>query len=187
MIAALENLARPRRVRPWRVILGATAGCWLSAMIFCGCGYTLGPTNGLRAGSKTIQINPFQNQTIEPRLSEAITAALRKQLQQDGTYRLDSHGEGDVIVTGVITRYDRGELSFSPRDVLTVRDYSLRLTARIVAIDRATGHTNLNQVVYGQTTVRVGADLTSSERQAIPILAGDFARHATSSLVDGTW
>src|SRR5438552_8405744 len=84
-----------------------------------GCaGYRLGPTNGLRAGERSIQINSFLNQTIEPRLSDAITVSLRKNLQRDGTYHLDTSNEGDIIVTGAIVNYDRLQLSFQPTDIL---------------------------------------------------------------------
>ena len=77
--------------------------------LITGCaGYKLGPTNGVAAGEKSIQINPFQNKTIEPRLSEGITSALRKRLQQDGTYRLETHGDADIVVNGIITKFDRG-------------------------------------------------------------------------------
>ena len=38
-------------------------------ILLAGCaGYQLGPTNGLTAGSRSIQVNPFVNQTPEPRL-----------------------------------------------------------------------------------------------------------------------
>jgi hypothetical protein len=155
---------------------------------FAGCaGYRLGSTGGQIAGAKSIQVAPFQNQTFEPRLSSYVTSAFRKQLQQDGTFRLETSGRPDVLVSGVIVRFDRGELAFEPRDVLTVRDYFLSLTAQIVATDPATGTTNLNQLVSGHTTIRVGADLASAERQAIPLLAADLARNALSLLVDGAW
>ena len=156
--------------------------------LITGCaGYKLGPTNGAAAGEKSIQINPIQNRTLEPRLSEGITSALRKRLQQDGTYRLETHGGADIVVNGIITKFDRGGLSFQPRDVLTPRDYTLAITAQIVAIERSTGKTNLNRLVYGQTTIRVGADLASAERQAVPLMAADLAKNATAMLVDGTW
>ena len=41
--------------------------------------------------------------------------------------------------------------------------------------------------VTGRTTVRVGPDLASADRQALPLLADDFARKATALLVEGTW
>jgi hypothetical protein len=59
--------------------------CYLSFMgLLCGflssgcAGYHLGPTNGLRSGERSVQVNPFVNQTLEPRLGDAITSSLRK-------------------------------------------------------------------------------------------------------------
>ena len=162
--------------------------CLPTLLLFASCaGYRLGPTNGLSAGEKSVQINPFVNETLEPRLIEPITLEMRKRVQQDGTYKLATQGDGDLIVNGVITRYDRSALSYQPRDVLTIRDYHLTITARIVAIDRSTGKTNANQLVRGRTTVRVGNDLASAERQAIPLVAADLARNAVAVIADGTW
>jgi lipopolysaccharide assembly LptE-like protein len=158
------------------------------ALGLTGCaGYKLGPSNGQPAGTKSVQINPFANQTLEPRLSEAVTYAMRKNLQQDGTFRLDTHGAGDIIVTGVITRYVRSPLSFQPADILTVRDYQLNMTVQITARDRISGKVILDRAVSGYTTLRVGNDLTSEERQSIPLLADNLARNATSLLADGSW
>src|SRR5947207_12450233 len=89
-----------------------------------GCaGYRLGPTGGFAAGEKSIQVMPFSNQTLEPRLTDAVTAQLRKQLQHDGTFRLTTHDDGDIVVTGIITTYTRHALSFQPADTLTAPDY----------------------------------------------------------------
>ena len=157
-------------------------------LVLSGCaGYRLGPTNGVHAGSRSVQINPFFNQTDEPRLVEAVTSALRKTLQQDGTYRLNTSNEGDIIVTGVIVKYDRSHLSFQPTDILTPRDYRVSLTAQIVARERLTGKVLFDRPVSGQTTVRLSADQTNAERQAVPLLAQDLAKNATSLLVDGAW
>ncbi len=157
-------------------------------LLVSGCaGYRLGPTNGRVAGEQSVQINPFQNNSFEPRLSEPITQAMRKQLQQDGTYRLATQNDGDLIVNGVILDYDRSGISYQPGDIVTVRDYTVVVSARIVAIERSTGKTNLNQIVRGRTTVRVGSDLSSAERQAIPLIAAALARNAVSALADGTW
>lgn len=158
-----------------------------AAAIVAGCaGYTLGPTNGEIAGERKIQITPFLNHTLEPRLGDAVTTALRKRVQEDGTYRLATHGTADVIVTGVLTHYNRHELNFEPHDVLTVQDYRVSLTARITALNTTTGATTTwTNTAY--TLVRVGSDLTSSERQAMPVLAEAMAKNVTDLLVDGSW
>lgn len=152
-----------------------------------GCAYRLGPSNGERAGSRTIQVNPFQNSTPEPRLIEAVSFALRQQLQQDGTYILDTHNDGDVVLSGTIVSYERRSLSFQSRDVLTPRDYRLTITARVTAHDRLSGKKILDRQISGHSDIRIGPDLASSERQALPLVAADLARNATALLVDGTW
>ena len=162
-------------------------GCLL-AVAGSGCaGYRLGPTNGVVAGEKSIQINPFSNHTLQPRLNDAVTSQLRKELQRDGTYQLASHDDGDIILNGSITRYQRYEVSFASRDILTVRDFRLLLTAQVTARERSTGKVILNRPVTGFTLIRVGSDLTSTERQALPLLAADLARNVTALLVDGSW
>ena len=57
----------------------------------------------------------------------------------------------------------------------------------MVARDPVSGKTNLNRAVQGRTYIRVGNDLASTEREAIPNLADDLARNAVSLLVDGPW
>jgi hypothetical protein len=153
-----------------------------------GCaGYRLGPTSGLEAHEKTIQVSPFVNQTLEPRLTDTVTTQLRSELQRDGTYQLASHGEGDIIVSGALTLYERTEVTLASQDVLTVRDYRLNLTAQVTVRERSTGRIILNQPVTGHTLIRVGNDLTSAERQGMPLLAGDLAKNVTALLVEGKW
>lgn len=161
--------------------------CLTAVLLVAGCaGYKLGPTNGVVAGEKKIQITPFLNHTLEPRLGDAVTTAVRQSIQRDGTYRLASHGDADIVVTGVVTKYTRHELNFEPHDVLTVQDYRVSVTAQITARDVSTGNTT-NWTSTAYTLVRVGSDLSSSERQAMPVLADELAKNVTGSLVDGSW
>jgi hypothetical protein len=160
----------------------------LATALLSGCaGYQLGPTNGVATGSKSIRLTPFSNQTMAPRLGDAVTTALRREIQRDGTYRLSTHGDADVVVTGVLLKYDRHELSFLPNDILTVRDFRVSVTAHVTARDKATGKTVLDRDVTGYTLIRVGSDMASSERQAMPVLAYDLAKNISALLVDGTW
>jgi hypothetical protein len=166
-------------VRFWLVLL-------IPSLIGC-AGYQLGPTNGVAAGEKSVQLAPFANLTLQPRLTDAVSSQLRKELQRDGTFRLATHDDGDIVVTGSLTRYDRLEITLASHDVLTVRDYRLSLTAHVTARERSTGKVLLDQPVIGYTIIRVGANLPESERQALPLLADDLARNVTARLVEGKW
>ena len=158
------------------------------AGLLAGCaGYRLGPTNGVAAGSRSVEIALFANRTLEPRLSEPLAQALRRRLQQDGTFRLDTHGNADVIVTGELTRFDRSPLSFQRNDIVTTRDYEVKLTAHVKAIERGSGKIILERDVTGRSTVQDNADLPSAERQAAPLITDSLARQIADLLVDGSW
>lgn len=160
----------------------------LVALGASGCaGYKLGPVNGVAAGAKSVQVNPFINQTLQPRLGEELTSQLRRQVQRDGTYQLASHDDGNIVVSGTVNRYARQEISLSPSDTLTVRDYRLEMRAQVTAHERGTGKVILNQPVSGFTLIRVTTDLSSTERQALPLLAGDLAKNVIALLAEGSW
>lgn len=161
----------------------------LLALALTGCaGYMLGPTNGDAAGEKSVQVTPFMNQTLEPHLTDALTTEIRKRLQQDGTYKLATRDNSDIILTGVITAYNRRETTLRPDDTFTVRDYRLSLTATITARSRATGAVIVpERIVKGYTSIRVGNDQTSAERQALPLLTADLAKKIVAILADGSW
>ncbi len=153
-----------------------------------GCaGYKLGPVNGQTAGARSVQINPFANTTLEPRLGDEVTAQLRKQVQRDGTFHLASHDDADIVVSGSVTRYYRQAISLSSSDTLTVQDYRLEVRAQVTARERGTGKVILNQPVSGFTLMRVTSDMTSDERQAMPLLAADLAKNVTTLLAEGSW
>ena len=153
---------------------------WLLVGLVALCG------NGC-AGAKSVQINPFANTTLEPRLGNEVTAQLRRQLQRDGTFKLASHDDGDIVVSGSVNRYVRQEISLSPSDTLTVRDYRLEVRAQVTAHERGSGKVILNQPVSGFTLIRVTSDLTSTERQAMPLLAADLAKNVIALLAEGGW
>ncbi|MGH8022649.1 MAG: LptE family protein [Limisphaerales bacterium] len=158
-----------------------------AAVLAAGCaGYRLGPVNDQTADDQSVQIMPFNNQTLEPRLGDAVTQALREQLQADGSYRM-ANDDGDLIVSGVITSYNRTGLSYLSSDVLTANNYQVGMVAHVVIRERATGKVLLDKDVKGYTLVHVGSDLQDTERQALPLLARDFARKVTQMLTEGTW
>ena len=136
------------------------------ALALSGCaGYDLGPTNHQVAGAKTVQVNPFLNETMQPQLGDDVTNQVRKQFQRNGTFRL-ANDDGDIIVTGTLISYVRIPLAFQPTDALTVTDYSIRLLAQVTAKERSTGKVLLSQPVSGTTLLIVGNNLDSAERQA---------------------
>ncbi len=157
-------------------------------LLHAGCaGYRLGPGTGLAIGARTIEITPFPNQTEEPRLSPALASALRRQIQTDGTYQLETRGKGDLRLTGNIIQYRRVGVTFQPDDLATARDFELRMTAQIKVLHCRTGQVLLERAVTGRTLIRAFDDPASAERQALPLLAGNLARRIAALLADSGW
>lgn len=161
---------------------------WACAPLLAGCaGYALGPSNGATAGAQSVQIEPFVNKTLMPRLNDYVMESLRQRLQRDGTYRVDTHDEGDIILSGEITEFRRNQLTVQPTDVITALDYEIVVTARVRAKERFTGKIVFDKTITGRTSLRSGPDQASAERQVLPLIADDLSRKATHLLVDGTW
>jgi hypothetical protein len=160
----------------------------LAAVAFTGCtSYHLGAVNGAVPGDKSIEVLPFNNQTLQPRLGDALTQALRERLQVDGTYHLATHGAGDVIVTGVIHFYARESLGASSTDVFTPDDYRVGATVHVTVRESISGKLLLDKEVKGHALVSIGSDLASAERQALPVLAADLANNIAEQLTEGAW
>ncbi len=160
----------------------------LAANLFTGCaGYHLGSVNGDLAGEKTVQVMPFNNQTLQPRLGDSVTQALRERLQVDATYRLATSEPGDLVISGVIRSYERDGLGYLNRDAVTTQNYHVSITVHVTIRERVSGKLILDRNVKGQTLVNVGPDFASSERQAQPLLAADLAQNITELLTEGAW
>jgi hypothetical protein len=157
----------------------------VAALLAGGCAYHLGPTGGRQPGERSVLVQPVVNQTSEPRLTAALGQAMREQIQRDGTFRLQSRGEADIILSTTVVRYDRQFISVKARDALTPRDYGIVITARVVARERATGRVLLDRELGGRTEVRAGDDLHSAEREGVPMAAEFLATSVVSLLADG--
>ena len=165
------------------------AAFFLAATVMVsGCAsYRLGPVNPAIPAGQGIEVGLFQNATPQPGLTESVNASIRRELQRDGTFELATGGDGDVLLTGNITAYRRSAVSFQPRDILSVRDFEVELATRILAAEKATGKVLIDHELTGRTTVRLGGDLASAERQALPLLANDLARKTVALLAEGEW
>jgi outer membrane lipopolysaccharide assembly protein LptE/RlpB len=156
-------------------------------LFLAGCGYSLGPTGGATAGSRSVQVIPFANRTQEPRISEYLAASMRRRFQQDGTFRLETGGAADIQLTGEIVRFHRVPLSYATNDPISPQEYLLQLTAKMTARETASGKPGVTRLIQGKTYIRAGADLASAERENMPVLTDDLARNAVAALVDGVW
>jgi hypothetical protein len=156
------------------------------ALCLCltGCaGYRLGPTLG--AEYRSVAVPMFRNKTYKPQIEAQITNGIIKRFQTDGTLRIESVANADIVLTGEITQYQRHELRSLQSQVGAPREYRVTIDARIEARDRVTGKIVLAPtIVSGSADTFIGDDLQSAEQQVLPLVADDLAKRVVTLLAE---
>jgi len=96
----------------------------LLSLLLTGCaGYRIGPVQpSFMEGIRSIAVPNFTNENIlEPRLEVLLANAVIKQLQQDGTYKVESSEKADAVLEGQITQVTRRAARSLRGNVLATR------------------------------------------------------------------
>ena len=153
-----------------------------------GCaGYHLGPVKPYQLRNvHSIAVPTFENKTLLPRIAVLVTDTVIKQLQQDGTYEVEGDDEADAILKAEITRITRAPARSVRGNVLATTEFALSLRVRYSLLARGTGKDLARPgEVIGTTSFFVGPDITSDERQALPLAAEQLAVRLVSQLSEG--
>ncbi len=159
----------------------------LISVVLSGCaGYRIGPVQPtIMEGVTTIGVPTFVNDTLEPRIEVLITSTVIKQFQQDGTYRIASDEDSDVVLLGTIKDITRRRARSVRGNVAATREFELTLEIEYSVIDRVTGKLLFRQSADGRTTFFVGGDVQQDERQALGLASEEAAVQIVSQLSEG--
>ena len=159
----------------------------LLAVSLGGCaGYRIGPVQPYYLRTvHSIAVPVIKNNTYLPRVSVLITDCIIKQFQQDGTYKIAGKDDADAVLVAEVDRIDRGPARSVRGNVLATVEFNLVMKLRYTLLDRNGKALAAPQLVYGTTSFFVGDDITSDERQAIPLAAQELAVHLVSQLSEG--
>jgi hypothetical protein len=159
----------------------------LACLGLSGClGYHIGPAKPYYLRDvHTIAIPTFENKTLIPRIEVLVTDTVIKQFQQDGTFRIGNGGSADATLKGEIIRISRSPARSVQGNVLATSEFnlSMRVKYRLVGPDGK----NLGPAgeVVGTTSFFVGTDVTTDERQALPLATEELANHLVTQLSEG--
>jgi hypothetical protein len=162
-------------------------GAGLLLLSLGGCaGYHLGPVQPyyLRSVHK-LAIPTFQNKTLQPRISVLVTDTVIKQFQQDGTYKIVGDDDADATLHAQIMYVTRAPLRSVIGNVLATLEFNLTLRVRYTVADKSGKTISGPADVIGTTSFFVGPDITSDERQALPLAAEELAKTLVSQLSEG--
>ena len=163
----------------------------LLATLICfalgGClGYHIGPVKPYYLRDvHAIAIPTFKNHTLVPRIDVLVTDTVIKQLQQDGTYQITNGDKADATLTGEISRITRAPARSVRGNVLATTEFALWLVVKFSLTGRDGKQLVPPNDVIGTTTFFVSSDVTSDERQALPLATEDLANRLVTQISEG--
>jgi hypothetical protein len=163
----------------------------LLTTLFCltlgGClGYHVGPVKPYYLRDvHTIAVPTFKNRTLVPRIDVLVTDTVIKQLQQDGTYQITNGDKADATLTGEISRITRAPARSVRGNVLATTEFTLWLVVKYSLTGRDGKPLVAPTDAIGTTTFFVSSDVTSDERQALPLATEDLAGRLVTQISEG--
>ena len=163
----------------------------LLATVLClaisGClGYHVGPAKPYYLRDvHAIAVPTFKNRTLVPRVEVLVTDTLIKQFQQDGTFQITTDDKADATLSGEISRISRVPARSVSGNVLATTEFALALTVRYTLTTRDGKQVAGPGEVTGNTTFFVSSDVTTDERQALPLATEDLATRLVAQLSEG--
>jgi lipopolysaccharide assembly LptE-like protein len=160
---------------------------FLLALLLSGCaGYHLGPaTPTYLRQIHSIAVPTFRNATLVPRIEVLVTGTVIKQFQQDGTFHIANEDNADATLKGEITAVGRSPARSVRGNVLATTEFNLSLRVRYTLIGRDGKTVAGPSEAAGLTSFFVGADVSTDERQALPLAAEQLAVQLVSQLSEG--
>lgn len=159
----------------------------LAVVCLSGCaGYRLGDVKPKHLEDiRTIAILNFRNNTFNPRVETLVTNTVIKQFQQDGTFQITTVDKADAVLDGVVVGVGRNPMRSVRGNVLATTEFNLTINVGYTLRDK-TGKPRVGPGnVAGTTSFFVGGDVTTDERQALPLAAEELATRLVAHISEG--
>jgi hypothetical protein len=152
-----------------------------------GClGYHIGPVKPYYLRDiHTIAVPTFKNRTLVPRIEVLVTDTVIKQIQQDGTYQIVNGDKADATLSGEIERISRLPARSVRGNVLRTTEFNLALSVKYSLTGRDGKELVPPTTTLGTTSFFVSSDVTTDERQALPLATEDLATRLVSQISEG--
>lgn len=164
---------------------------FLAAVVVCstfaGCfGYHIGPAKPYYLRDvHTIAVPTFKNETLIPRIEVLVTGTVIKQFQQDGTFRIANQENADAVLKAEISKISRSPARSVRGNVLATTEFNLNIHVKYKLVGRDGKMLGPSRDAAGTTSFFVGTDVTTDERQALPLATEELATRLVSQLSEG--
>ncbi|MDD5427964.1 MAG: LPS assembly lipoprotein LptE [Candidatus Omnitrophica bacterium] len=167
----------------------------IAVFIMAGCGYTT--QSLLPSDIKSIRVDNFKNRInvaaeqsnvrmyrgYRPGMEIEITTAVINKFLTDGTLKIASAQNADLILTGELIDFNRGALRYDTNE--NIEEYRIKLIVNIEVRYAKTGELMWSEKGFaGETTYMTTGGLARSENAAVASAIEDLARRIVERTVE---
>jgi hypothetical protein len=114
-----------------------------------------------------------------------VTDTVIKQLQQDGTFQIENGDKADATLNGEVFRIARAPARSVRGNVLATTEFALTLSVKYTLTGKNGEQLAAANEANGTTSFFVSSDVTTDERQALPLATEDLATRLVSQISEG--
>ena len=163
--------------------LRAAFAAALLLLLAAGCAnYRLGSM--LPKDIRTVYVPTCRNQTTEPLIEQDVTRAILSQIQMDGSLRVASEADADVVLEVTLNRFWLDPVAYEAGRSSTANQYRMSNKASFVLRRRADNSVVVDAPsVVGWYDFDFAGDMTSSKNIALRPAADDLGRRIVNRIV----
>ena len=152
-------------------------------LLVAGCAnYRLGSM--LPADIRTVSMSTCENKTSEPLIEQEVTRAILSQIQMDGSLRVASEDDADVVLEITLNRFWLDPVSYESGSASTANQYRMSIKASFALVRRADRSVVVESPsVTGWYDFDFAGDMSSSKAVALRPAADDLGRRIVSQIV----
>lgn len=159
----------------------------VSFMVLFGAGcanYQLGST--LDPALTDVYVPTVRSKVNQPGIEAAVTSAIMKEIQREGTLRICDKANASTILEIEIIEYAQGTLRYNSDDLKKAAEYTMTIKANVV-FRKLSGEPEkaiiLKKTYSGEDTFLSGTDTISARQRCLPDASKDLAEQIIDACI----
>ena len=160
----------------------------LAALTLLGCGTVYSWRPAVPADRRTVAVPTFRNSAKLPGFGSVMARQLAREFQREGTFSIRRADEAALEIQGIVKSVKAGETTYNRRTYGRLHSGEVEAQVEVSVIDKREGRVLVDNRLYrARTTLVIGQDIVTAERDASGRLADALARQVVDDMLNLKW
>ena len=160
----------------------------LTLALVAGCATSYSWKPRVPSAMRTVWVPSFRNETSLAEIGAISTRQIAREFQREGTFRLAAADDAALEIQGTVKSLANGVVGYNRRTLSRHVTSEFQMVAVVSVIDKREGKVLVDNKKYqAQTSMVVGQDVATAERDASGRLADDLARQVVDDVLNLKW